>query len=115
MLALQLGQHLITMILNERMSRRTGNTDCRRGAGQGIAADALHRQAIPRSKKGTTDLTDSGMHSSRLPAANRRATFVGMYVVTEADAAATREVYERDFWRCSSIRSEPFTGTLWPP
>jgi hypothetical protein len=32
----------------------------------------------------------------RLPAVNRHATFSTMYVVTEADAAAIREVYERD-------------------
>jgi hypothetical protein len=31
-----------------------------------------------------------------LPATSRRATFIGMYVVSEADAAAIREVYERD-------------------
>jgi hypothetical protein len=33
-------------------------------------------------------------HSSRLPPVNRHATFWGMYVVTEADAAAIREAYE---------------------
>jgi hypothetical protein len=31
-----------------------------------------------------------------LPATARRAIFIAMYVVTEADAAAIREVYERD-------------------
>jgi hypothetical protein len=30
----------------------------------------------------------------RLPLFNRRATFISMYVVTEADAAAIREAYE---------------------
>ena len=34
--------------------------------------------------------------SSRLSAVNRLAIFINMYVVTEADAAAIREVYERD-------------------
>ena len=32
--------------------------------------------------------------SRRLPPAKRHATFTGMYVVTEADAAAIREAYE---------------------
>src|SRR3954463_7588017 len=31
-----------------------------------------------------------------LPLTDRPATFTGMYVVTEADAAAIREVYQRD-------------------
>jgi hypothetical protein len=31
-----------------------------------------------------------------LPQTGRGATFTGMYVVTEADAAASREVYQRD-------------------
>jgi hypothetical protein len=31
-----------------------------------------------------------------LPPVNRRATLIGMYVVTEADAAAIREAYETD-------------------
>ena len=55
----------------------------------------MHRDRLFREHIGNNRLWQL-RHSSRLPSTVRVATFTGMYVVTEADAAAIREVYERD-------------------
>ena len=49
-----------------------------------------------RGRTGNHRLPRTRANRVRLPPTTRRATLSSMYVVTEADAAAIREVYERD-------------------
>src|ERR1700722_14110429 len=88
------------------MSRRTGNTDCprqrcssRRQSGQSDRrwlrrkGRWMHRIRLLRERIRNNRLRRL-RHSSRLQPVNRHATCSGMYVVTEADAAAIKEAYE---------------------
>jgi hypothetical protein len=104
LLAPQLGEHLgeypIGMVAKQRAHRENRlptaavqfETTVRpvRGAGKGgRAAGRLKQIANNR-------IPDDSGSSSRLFLIGGLATFSTMYVVTEADAAAIREVYERD-------------------